>query len=195
MGIRQCSRGRDRAVASLLSEYGPEMTPDPLPTPFCVGRLFACCLPPRGRFKPSGGGSNLIRGVHMLWYYPCPICSSLRIVDWDERADTRICHIHGFDYVPPSPGQSFSSFVDTQNWPVDMEVVVHAVKGRMCTVPGCNRKAETLDHRIPYAKNGRTSVHNLFPMCNAHNKSKGDTDYDIWLLIQSILGPDRDKRK
>jgi len=130
----------------------------------------------------------------VIWYYPCPICSTWRLVDWTERSELRVCHIHNYEYVPPTPGESYVSFVDTQNWPVEMEQVVHALKGRICTVPGCSRRAETLDHRLAYIKNGRTSVANLFPMCNAHNQSKGDTDYDIWLLHQAILGPDRDRR-
>jgi len=55
------------------------------------------------------------------------------------------------------------------------------LKGNLCTVPGCKKKYETLDHRLAYNNVGKTSVENLFPMCNFHNQSKGDKDYRIWL--------------
>lgn len=68
-----------------------------------------------------------------------------------------------------------------------MEQVVIETKGTTCTVPKCNKHYETLDHRLPFSKNGRTSVENLFPMCNEHNQSKGDTDYNVWAILQSML--------
>ena len=63
-----------------------------------------------------------------------------------------------------------------------MEDVVVVEKGDQCTAPGCEEARETLDHRVPFANGGRTSVENLFPMCHDHNLSKQDSDYDDWVL-------------
>jgi hypothetical protein len=56
-----------------------------------------------------------------------------------------------------------------------------------CTVPGCTEDADHLDHRKAWTNNGgRTCVSNLFPMCSAHNTSKGEKDYDEWLLAMLV---------
>ncbi|NQV15010.1 HNH endonuclease [bacterium] len=65
-----------------------------------------------------------------------------------------------------------------------MEDVVVKIKGKACTVPGCKKDFETLDHRVPWSMSGNTSVDNLFPMCESHNLSKGDTDYQIWFMFK-----------
>jgi hypothetical protein len=54
-------------------------------------------------------------------------------------------------------------------------------------VPGCRRPAQTLDHRVPFSGGGTTSVINLFPMCNEHNESKGNTPYEVWIAIQRAI--------
>jgi hypothetical protein len=69
-----------------------------------------------------------------------------------------------------------------------MENAVIKLRGTKCTVPGCGKDYETLDHREPYSDIGKTSVENLFPMCRAHNDLKGDENYFLWLL--SIKHPD-----
>ncbi|MBI5645603.1 MAG: HNH endonuclease [Ignavibacteriae bacterium] len=86
----------------------------------------------------------------------------------------------------PSPFSNPSAYVDTHNWPADMEAAVIKTKGNTCVVSGCGVRYETLDHIVPWSKGGRTSVENLQPMCNAHNSSKGDTDYPVWLAAEQI---------
>lgn len=117
----------------------------------------------------------------MIWNYQCPNCSSGRSCDWLKRNVVYTCGKCFQSYTPPTPAEQHSADVDTHNWPIEMEDVVVELKGDICTVPGCNNQYETLDHRIPYTNNGPTSVSNLFPMCNHHNQSKGDTNYYDWL--------------
>lgn len=119
--------------------------------------------------------------MNMKWHYRCPICHEWRNIDWDKRDKTYDCHKNEAAYIPPTPSEQNGAFVNTQEWPEEIEMVVVTLKGDLCTIPGCNKKYETLDHRIPYSKGGRTSVDNLWPMCNEHNQSKGDSDYDEWL--------------
>lgn len=81
------------------------------------------------------------------------------------------------------PSQQYDAYVDTHEWPKEMEAVVVALRRRICTAPGCAKAYETLDHRIPWSKGGPTSVANLFPMCTQHNLEKGNTDYAKWVMI------------
>lgn len=118
----------------------------------------------------------------MKWHYKCSVCGEWRNIDWEKRNESFNCHKTKKTYIPPGPAQQKYAFVDTHNWPDEMERVVVAEKGDKCTVPGCSKSYETLDHRVPFSKSGRTSVNNLYPMCNAHNQSKGDFDYTVWLL-------------
>lgn len=117
----------------------------------------------------------------MNWHYKCPLCGEWRTVPWVEREQQRNCHQDGRTYYPPSPAKDHRAYVDTHDWPTEMEETVVAVRGSMCTVPNCNRQAQTLDHRVAWTKGGRTSVENLFPMCTKHNQEKGDQDYQSWL--------------
>lgn len=117
----------------------------------------------------------------MKWNYVCPICSEWRQIDWEVRSKLHTCHKHKKSYYPPGPADQNHAFVDTHNWPVEMENEVVRVKGNKCTTPNCNKNAETLDHRDAYANGGKTSVDNLFPMCEDCNQSKGDKDYLLWL--------------
>lgn len=119
----------------------------------------------------------------MKWHYVCPKCGERRTVEWDDRDSSRICHKTKQSYTPPTPAEQFDGYVDTHEWPVEMEDVVVRVKGKSCTVPGCQQRYQTLDHRVPWSKAGKTSVNNLFPMCNEHNQSKSDSTYETWLLI------------
>jgi len=120
----------------------------------------------------------------MKWKYKCQICDEWRTIDWKKRKDSHKCHKENKSYYPPGPDDQHDAYVDTHNWPEEMEDVVVKIKGKNCTVPGCKEAYETLDHRIPWSKDGRTCVKNLFPMCEEHNLSKGNTPYDLWLLLQ-----------
>lgn len=42
-----------------------------------------------------------------------------------------------------------------------------------CIVPGCPDPGDTQDHVVPVAEGGLHSIHNLQPMCQHHNSSKG----------------------
>ena len=126
----------------------------------------------------------------MQWNYQCPRCGEWRVVDWVNRMDARKCHRTGQAYTPPSPAQQHNAFVDTHEWPAEMEEAVISAKGGVCTAPDCQTRYQTLDHHIPYAKGGRTSVENLNPMCNKHNQEKSDKNPSQWEaehLIDQIL--------
>jgi 5-methylcytosine-specific restriction endonuclease McrA len=120
----------------------------------------------------------------MMYHFKCPVCQRKLIIDWEKRGTRKKCPSCGSWFAMPTPLDQKDAYVDTHNWPVEMENLVYATKGTQCSVPGCSKKAETLDHRIPYSEGGKTSVENLFPMCNSHNQSKGDTNYDVWLATQ-----------
>jgi len=120
----------------------------------------------------------------MKWNYKCPKCNQWRSVEWSERNGSFNCHVNQATYTPPSPSQQHDAYVDEHDWPDEIEKVVVSVKGKNCTVPGCSKSYETLDHRIPWSKGGHTSVSNLFPMCNKHNQSKGDSNYSEWLATK-----------
>ncbi len=120
----------------------------------------------------------------MKWSFSCPICSELHTVNWENHGSLTTCPNTDNNYIIPTPSQQHEAYVDTHNWPLNMENVVLILKGSVCTVPGCKHPYETLDHRVPFSKGGKTSVSNLFPMCNKHNLSKGDEDYYLWQITQ-----------
>lgn len=120
-------------------------------------------------------------GIMMEWHYRCPICDEWRKIDWSKRFEARYCDNTESYYIPPSPSEQHDAYIDTHEWPDLMEYTVVTGKGNQCTVTGCTKVYETLDHRVPFSKGGKTSVDNLFPMCNDHNLSKGDSDYFTWL--------------
>jgi 5-methylcytosine-specific restriction endonuclease McrA len=122
----------------------------------------------------------------MKWNYICPYCNEWRYVDWEKREGRFKCEKMNKTYVPPTPSDQEQAYVDTHEWPELMEEVVVGAKGLACTVPGCEAHYETLDHRIPFSRDGRTCVENLFPMCNEHNQSKGDKNYEVWLLAREL---------
>ena len=118
----------------------------------------------------------------MKWNYRCPICGEWQETKWSPAIQIGGCRKSPKkSFAIPSPKSQPEAFVDEHDPPEEMKAVVLATKGLKCTVPGCTRPFEELDHRIPYGPNGRTSVNNLWPMCSAHNKSKGDTNYAEWL--------------
>lgn len=117
----------------------------------------------------------------MKWNYRCPSCNEWGSIEWKDIDNIFNCHSCGKPHKPPMPENQFDAYADTHEWPSKMEAAVTNIKGKKCTVPGCKKDFETLDHRIAYANRGKTSVNNLFPMCIEHNQSKGDKDYGIWL--------------
>lgn len=122
----------------------------------------------------------------MKWNYICPKCKDWRHVEWADRESKHNCHKTKESYIPPTPAQQTSAYVDTHDWPKEMEKIVVTNKGNKCTVPGCKKNYETLDHRLAYSNDGKTSVDNLFPMCIEHNQSKNNSDYKTWLATIGI---------
>ena len=55
------------------------------------------------------------------------------------------------------------------------------LRDRTCQFPGCNRPAEfaDLDHRIPFAADGRTSAANLWCLCRHHHRLKHEGGWQI----------------
>jgi hypothetical protein len=123
----------------------------------------------------------------MKWFFRCPSCGHSDVwVPWEEHGKILTCPNTHKPYRVPEPANQHAAYVDTHDWPVEMERVVRQVHGAPqghCTVPGCIRRADTLDHRLAWSKGGNTSVLNLYPMCNQHNGEKGDTPYQLWLLL------------
>ena len=117
----------------------------------------------------------------MIWKFKCTVCKEWREIDWNRKDIKHTCHKTRESYYPPKPTEQHEAYLDTHSWTLEMEETVVKLKGECCVVPKCDKRYETLDHRIPYSVRGRTSVDNLFPMCNEHNDAKGDRDYDDWL--------------
>ena len=117
----------------------------------------------------------------MKWNFFCPLCSKPHSIDWSDRKSLKLCKTNGNAYIPPTPSIQPSAYVDTHEWPIEIETIVIMLKGENCTVPGCDAVSDTLDHRSSFSKSGKTSVDNLWPMCSEHNQSKSDADYTDWL--------------
>jgi len=117
----------------------------------------------------------------MKWHYRCPECDAWRLCDWKKRSTRKKCSECQKGYDVPTPRSQHDAYVDTHDWPVDMDREVERVKGKKCTVPKCPKDSQTLDHRVPWSDEGKTSVENLFPMCTDHNESKSTKEYSRWL--------------
>ncbi len=115
------------------------------------------------------------------WRYDCPICGHQHEVDWEQRGYRMICRKSFRVYVPPSPGEAPTAFLDSQEWTQEIAEAVRAMKGEGCTVPGCRSPAHTLVHRIPWSRDGTTSVENLQPICAEHHSALGETPFEEWL--------------
>lgn len=122
----------------------------------------------------------------MKYAYRCPNCNTWNAIDWEDREMVFRCHKCNNRHNPPTPEEQHDAYVDQRNWPQEMGDAVYALRGKNCTVPGCNKRADTLDHRVAWNKGGKTSVENLHPMCQSHNSSKGDENYGIWLIKQNL---------
>lgn len=121
----------------------------------------------------------------MRYSYLCPHCDEWRVIDWSKRRDLRLCERTGRTYLPPEPLAQPFAFVDTRQWPIDMELVVRAHQGRICLIPGCGRIAHTLGHRDPWSHGGKTAVDNLFPICLDCHQAKGELPLDEFLALHA----------
>jgi hypothetical protein len=117
----------------------------------------------------------------MLWNYNCPDCHRPTSADWRVREGEVVCRHCARTHYPPTPHEDRYAYVDGEQWPKEMEEAVVALRGAICSVPGCYRERTTLVHRQPLTADGRTSVDNLIPMCDRHAASKGNKNYDEWL--------------
>jgi hypothetical protein len=117
----------------------------------------------------------------MLWNYDCPSCHRPTRVDWRLREGEVICHVCERTHYPPTPHEDRYAYVDSEQWPKEMEEAVTALRGTICSVTGCYHERTTLVHRQPLSAEGRTSVDNLMPLCARHAASKGDRPYNEWL--------------
>jgi hypothetical protein len=113
---------------------------------------------------------------NMNWYFICPVCFIIHSVSWENRYKAHFCIRLNKIYHPPQPIDEPEAFVDTPEWPPEMEEAVISAKGIYCSVPGCSRHYHTLEHRIPWSKGGTTSFNNLFPVCNEHKKGRAGQD-------------------
>ena len=52
-----------------------------------------------------------------------------------------------------------------------------------CSVPGCTKPSESVDHVVPFSKGGKTHWTNLTGMCKYHNQKKSNKS-----LLRFLLG-------
>ncbi len=67
-----------------------------------------------------------------------------------------------------------------------------AWRGPTCTVQGCGRTITEIDHQVPYAESGHTTLDELDHLCNPHHDLK---TYEGWELVtgsgvRPFVGPD-----
>lgn len=117
----------------------------------------------------------------MRWHYNCPQCEKPCTAEWEEIGLQAQCPVCGNVHYPPTPHEDRFAWLESDKWPQEIEEAVLAIRGTICAVPGCYREHETLAHRVPLSRGGRTSVDNLMPLCNAHAQSRGERDWDEWL--------------
>jgi hypothetical protein len=117
----------------------------------------------------------------MLWNYDCPNCHRPTAVDWRLREGEVVCHLCERNHYPPTPHEDRYAYVDEEKWPAEMEEAVVALRGTICSVPGCYRERAKLVLRQSLKAGGRMSVDNLMPMCERHAASKGERNYDEWM--------------
>jgi len=115
------------------------------------------------------------------WRYDCPICGHQHEADWEKRNYRMICKRSFRVYLPPSPREAPTAFLDSFEWTEEMAEAVWALKGKGCNVPGCRSSAHTLIHRIPWSRDGTTCVENLLPICEEHRLAIGENPYEEWL--------------
>jgi len=133
----------------------------------------------------------------MFWNYNCPDCHRPTNVDWRLREGEVICHMCQRSHYPPTPHEDRYAYVDGAEWPKEIDGAVIALRGTICSVPGCYHERTTLVYRQPLSAGGKTSVDNLMPMCARHAASKGNRAYDEWLAAtrQEDAGLKKDEPK
>ena len=117
----------------------------------------------------------------MMWNYDCPACHRPITVDWRLREAETICRMCDRNHYPPTPSEDRYAYVDEEKWPPEMGMAVVALRGTICSVPGCYGEHSTFVFRQLPAQGGRTSVDNLMPVCARHASSKGNRNYDEWM--------------
>lgn len=117
----------------------------------------------------------------MDWHYNCPNCGTPIKTEWDPTPREASCPSCRKRHFPPTPSEDHLAYVGSDHWPRDIEEVVIALRGAVCSVAGCFHEHTTLVHRRPVTRGGHTSVDNLLPMCAHHARELGLQDYDEWV--------------
>ncbi|MGC8797993.1 MAG: HNH endonuclease signature motif containing protein [candidate division WOR-3 bacterium] len=120
----------------------------------------------------------------MLWHYSCPDCGQPLEVEWARHRQENVCRKCRSRHYPPTPDEDHFAYIGGTKWPPEMEQIVIAHKGSVCSAPGCFRSYNTLVLRKPISRGGRISVDNLMPVCTHHARDKGEQDYEEW--VQSL---------
>jgi len=120
----------------------------------------------------------------MLWHYNCPNCGQPLAVEWMRHKEETVCRKCRTKHYPPTPDEDHFAYIGGTKWPPEIEQVVIAHKGSVCSAPGCYRQYNTLTLRKPISQGGKISIDNLIPVCTHHARDKGEMDYEDW--IQSL---------
>lgn len=135
------------------------------------------------------------------YHYRCPGCREWLRCAWSERLEPRPCprEVCKLRHIATSPMFDPKAWVETRDAPYEMARAAFLLHGRVvggkhvCTVPGCDREATLLDHRVPFVaclraedNPGKTSVENLFPMCSECDRSKGEEGYEEWVTSPDL---------
>ncbi|MEO0020583.1 MAG: HNH endonuclease signature motif containing protein [candidate division WOR-3 bacterium] len=117
----------------------------------------------------------------MLWHYHCPDCGHPLEVEWARHREETVCRKCRLRHYPPTPDEDPFAYIAGAKWPPELEQIVIAHKGSVCSAPGCFRSYNTLTLKKPISKGGRISVDNLIPVCTHHARDKGEQDYEEWI--------------
>lgn len=63
-----------------------------------------------------------------------------------------------------------------------------------CDCPPIDDKSLTIDHLKPRSKGGESTSRNCLPACEAHNRSKGSSDWRPWYREQSFYAVEREAK-
>ena len=66
----------------------------------------------------------------MKWNYKCSNCYIWSSIEWNDIDNTFECHSCKKSHKPPRPENQFDAFVDTHEWPSEMETTVINIKGK-----------------------------------------------------------------
>ena len=151
--------------------------------------------------RPPDGPSSLIDGP--------ATCSVMVRVDLDAllrgRAEgDEVCEIDGHGPIPVAMARDLAnnSFLRIAfHRAGDIRAVSHmgrtinqqlrtalAFRDRTCVVPGCGVSyGLEIDHIVPFAEGGPTTLDNLALLCHHHHFRKS---YEGWILIKDGIGPE-----